>query len=411
MSALHPWVMWFFATLFFGYQFIMRVFLGLCVPEIMNKFQIDATDFGLMASLYYYGYAGMQIPIAFLLDRFGPRSVISLSCLTYALSTFLFYWTDQWALALLARFLIGATSAAGFLGVSKIISLWFPYHLYARMVGFSFSIGLLGAVYGGMPVSHLISLYGWENVLLLIGVAGLILTVLLVIIIKPYHVSFLHQGPNFFKNLKTVFSMPILLLIAGANLLMVGPLEGFADVWGVPYLMQLSALTKGEAAFITSAIFTGMLFGGPLLAYLAEKFKASYQVTSLCGILMASLFAVMFLAQGTLNYTALYLMMFSVGVLCCYQVLVFSIGTSIVPEAARGITVALLNCINMLGGSFFHTTIGVLMDTFWTGMTLGGQRIYESHAYNYALWVIPVAAFVGGMTFLFLRPITKGKTA
>ena len=244
MSNLHPWVMWFFAVLFFGYQFIMRVFLGLCVPEIMEKFQIDATDFGLMAALYYYGYAGMQIPIAILLDRFGPRRVVSLSCFTCTVSIFLFYWTDQWILALLARFLIGAASAAGFLGASKVISLWFPYRLYARMIGLSFSLGLLGAVYGGMPVSHLISLYGWENVLLIIGTVGLILTALLAITIKPYHVSFLHQEPSFFKSFKSLLTVPSILLMAGANLLMVGPLEGFADVWGVPYLMQLYSFEK-----------------------------------------------------------------------------------------------------------------------------------------------------------------------
>ncbi|MBY0501469.1 MAG: MFS transporter [Alphaproteobacteria bacterium] len=404
MSSFHPWVMWFFAVLFFGYQFIMRVFLGLCVPEIMQKFQIDATDFGLMASLYYYGYAGMQIPIAILLDRFGPRRVISLSCFICAASIFLFYWTDQWALALVARFLIGAASAAGFLGASKVISLWFPYRLYARMIGLSFSLGLLGAVYGGMPVSHLISLYGWENVLLIIGATGLILTVLLAITIKPYQMSFLHQEPSFFKNFKSLLTVPSILLMAGANLLMVGPLEGFADVWGVPYLMQLYSFEKGKAALITSAIFTGMLLGGPLLAYLAEKFRASYQITALCGLIMAFLFAVMLLAQGTLSYTALYLMMFTVGVLCCYQVLVFSIGTSIVPEGVRGITVAFLNCINMLGGSFFHTIIGVTMDIFWTGISVGGQRVYEARAYDYALWTIPIAACIGGALFLFLRP-------
>lgn len=147
-----------------------------------------------------------------------------------------------------------------------------------------------------------------------------------------------------------------------------------------------------------------MLLGGPLLAYLAEKLKASYQITALCGLMMAFLFAVMLLAQGTLSYAVLYLMMFTVGVLCCYQVLVFSIGTSIVPEKARGITVAFLNCINMLGGSFFHTIIGVMMDTFWTGTTVGGQRVYEAHAYDYALWIIPITACVGGVLFLFLRP-------
>ncbi|MBS0272694.1 MAG: MFS transporter [Proteobacteria bacterium] len=404
MTALYPWIMWFFATSFFAYQFIMRVFLGLCVPEIMQKFQVNATDFGLMASLYYYGYAGMQIPIAFLLDRFGPRSIISLSCFTCTLSIFLFYWTDNWYLALLARFLIGAASAAGFLGASKVISLWFPYRLYARMVGLSFSLGLLGAVYGGRPVSHLITLYGWENVLLIIGTVGLILTGLLCLTIKPYKVSFLHEGPVFLKNLKSLFSMPALLLMAGANLLMVGPLEGFADVWGVPYLMQAYTLQKEDAAFVTSAIFTGMLLGGPLLAYFAEKFNASYQITALCGLLMAALFSIMLLAQGHLNDTLLYVMMFIVGILCCYQVLVFAIGTAYVSEGMRGVTVAFLNCINMLGGSFFHTTIGVLMDHFWTGATANGQRLYEAHAYDYALWTIPLAAGIGGFVFMLLSP-------
>src|SRR3990172_8928302 len=98
MSFYHPWVMWFLATSFFAYQFIMRVFTGLCVPEIMSKFHIDATEFGLLSSLYYYGYADMQIPVAYLLDRFGPRLVISLSCLLCSAATFLFYGTENWTL-------------------------------------------------------------------------------------------------------------------------------------------------------------------------------------------------------------------------------------------------------------------------------------------------------------------------
>lgn len=404
MSAFRPWVMWFFAVLFFAYQFIMRVFTGLCVPEIMDKFQVDATEFGLFSAMYYYGYAGMQIPIAFLLDRFGPRLIISLCCFICASSIILLFLAENWYLALLARFLIGAGSAAGFLGASKVITHWFPFHLYARMIGITFTFGLLGAIYGGKPVGHLITLYGWENVLLIIGAAGLILTVFLVLTIKSYKVSFLHQSPSFLKDFKSLLTMPVLLLMAAANFLMVGPLEGFADVWGVPYLMEVYTFEKGDAAFITSSIFTGMLLGGPLLAYLAEKFKASYQITALCGIMMASLFAVMLLSHGNLNYTVLYLMMFMVGVLCCYQVLVFAIGTAYVPEGMRGVTVAFLNCLNMLGGSFFHTTIGILMDNFWTGATSAGQRVYQAHAYEYALWIIPLAAFVGGVVFLFVRP-------
>lgn len=229
MSAFHPWLMWFVTCIFFAYQFVVRVFPGLCVPEIMAKFELDATEFGLLSSMYYYGYASMQIPIALLLDRYGPRFIVSLSCLVCSLSIFLFFWTDNWTLVLIARFLIGASSATGFLGVSKVISLWFPYHLYARMIGITFSIGLLGAIYGGLPVSQLIDLYGWESVLFMIGTVGLILTGLIMISVKPYKASFLHESPSFLKELKSLLTMPLLLLMALANLLMVGPLEGFAD--------------------------------------------------------------------------------------------------------------------------------------------------------------------------------------
>jgi MFS family permease len=411
MSALHPWVMWFFAVLFFAYQFIMRVFLGLCVPEIMTKFHVDATEYGLLASMYYYGYAGMQIPIAILLDRFGPRSIISLSCFVCSAAVFLFYWTDQWYLALFARFLIGAASAAGFLGASKVITLWFPPSHYARMVGLSFSLGLLGAIYGGLPISYLIGIYGWENVLLMVGAAGLVLTGLLVLTLKPHQRSLLHKSPSILKELKSLLSMPILILIGLANLLMVGSLEGFADVWGVPYLMAVYEYHKNEASFITSSVYTGMLIGGPLLAYIAERFKAFHQTTAFCGIVMALLLAVMLLSNGAISYTALYVMMFMVGVLCCYQVLVFAIGTMIVPPEMRNMTVAFLNGVNMLGGCFFHTIIGYMMDLFWMGQTMAGQRVYEAYAYTYALYAIPIAAFIGGIIFLFLRPRVKERTA
>ena len=154
MSALRPWIMWFFTSLFFAFQFIIRVFPGLCVPELMNKFQINATEFGLLSSMYYYGYAGMQIPMALLLDRFGPRLIVSLCCFICSASIFLFYWAENWYLVLFARFLIGAVSAAGFLGTFKVISLWFPFSTYTRMFGLTNTVGLLGAVYGGRPVSQ-----------------------------------------------------------------------------------------------------------------------------------------------------------------------------------------------------------------------------------------------------------------
>ena len=110
-----PYAMWVFPLSFFTYQFILRLWPSLMMQQIMQQFQVDATGFGLLASVYYYGYAGMQLPIAVLLDRFGARYVVCICAVLCGLSTLLFTSTDNWTLALISRFLVGAGSAAGFL--------------------------------------------------------------------------------------------------------------------------------------------------------------------------------------------------------------------------------------------------------------------------------------------------------
>jgi hypothetical protein len=104
---------------------------------------------------------------------------------------------------------------------------------------------------------------------------------------------------------------------------------------------------------------------------------------------------------------SLFTVMFIVGILCCYQVLIFSMGASTVPPEMRNVTIAFLNSINMLGGIFFHTIIGAHIDVFWMGEISGGQRVYEAISYEYPIWVIPSAAFSGGLLFLFLRLLGK----
>ncbi|MGL9731440.1 MAG: hypothetical protein ACR5KX_01200 [Wolbachia sp.] len=72
-------------------------------------------------------------------------------------------------------------------------------------------------------------------------------------------------------NLKSVLTSRLIWCLAFSNFLMVGSLEGFADVWEVQYLMIIYNLNKGDATGIISFVFFGMLFGGPLLAWLSKK--------------------------------------------------------------------------------------------------------------------------------------------
>lgn len=396
-----PFLVWLLPLSFFTYQFILRLWPSLMMHQIMHQFAIDATAFGLLASVYYYGYAGMQIPIAIFLDRYGARITVFLCAVVCGLGMFIFSTTDNWYFALLSRFLIGAGSAVGFLGTSKVVSQWFSKDSYARMIGFSFTVGLMGAIYGGKPVSVLVERYSWQNVAFVLAFISIAIGLFSYLFLaSPRKVEAECPHPFKVNDIKYLFSTPTLWLLAIANLLMVGALEGFADVWGVNYLMTAYDLSKSDAAELISFIFVGMLFGGPLLALLSKKL-GTYTVISCCGVGMALAFFYLILGTGYSWYGFAGLF-FCIGVLCCYQVIVFAAGCELVSAHLLGVTVAFLNCINMLGGSFFHTLIGFIMDALWTGATNEGVRQYTVASYQ-ALLVIPFCALVGTSIVVFLK--------
>lgn len=394
-----PFLMWAFPLLFFTYQFILRLWPGLMMTQIMEQFSIDASSFGLLAALYYYGYSGMQIPIAIMLDRFSARYVIFIFTIICGIAAFAFNYTDNWYVACLSRFFIGVGSAVGFLGVSKVVSDWFPKEQYAKMIGYSFTIGLMGAIYGGKPVSLLIEHYSWQTISLALALFSIIIGCSTYLFLRSNTSAELKtEKEEQFRlvHFKKLLSSPIIWFIAIANLLMVGSLEGLGDVWGVQYLITTYGLAKPEAAELISFVFVGMIISGPLLALLS-KYIGNYKVITLCGIGMAIAF-ILILSSQHYNWYYFATLFFLIGVMCCYQVIVFAAGAELVKVQLLGVTIAFLNCVNMLGGSFFHTIIGRAMDIFWSGdIGSDGLRLYNSEAYANALMVIPICSIIGAL--------------
>ncbi len=406
-KAYLPFLMWMFPLLFFAYQFILRLWPSVMMHSIMHQFSIDATAFGVLASMYYYGYAGFQIPIAILLDRYSPRYVISGCAILCGLSMWAFVHTHSWPIALLSRFLIGVGSAVGFLGTSKVISSWFKPGQYARMVAVTFSLGLMGAIYGGRPVSLLVSRLGWQPVAMgLVWVSlGIGVCVFLFLRNNPHADPENTETTISLTGLSEVFRSPAVWLLAITTFLMVGPLEGFADVWGVSYLVNAYGMIKSDAAGLVSFIFVGMLLGAPILVSFSKRW-GDYTVIALCGLMMAGALWIL-LYVPFLKVPVLGVLLFLIGIACCYQALIFSAGHHLVKPQFLGVTIAFLNGVNMLGGPFFHSLIGITMDAFWEGQEVFGLRQYSLVSYQKALGLIPICALLGTLLVVYLRRMRK----
>src|SRR4030081_241251 len=108
---LLPVLGWMTAALFFGYAWVLRVAPSVMVEELMRDFSVGAAVLGNLSAAYFYGYAGMQIPVGILLDRFGPRRLITIAALCCAGGCALFASGTTLGVVTAGRFLIGASAA------------------------------------------------------------------------------------------------------------------------------------------------------------------------------------------------------------------------------------------------------------------------------------------------------------
>jgi len=414
MSLKTPLFLWSLATLFFAFQFILRLSTGVLREEIIQKFAVDTIAFGTLAGYYYLGYATMQLPIGIMLDKFNFKIVIFISILITSLGTFIFSTSSDFFYLLIGRLMIGAGSAVGFLSVAKITTSYFTLKYHSLMLGMSFTFGLIGAIFGITPMKMLFTHFGYHYTFNCLAIVGIIigLMILLVKTDNNSNVSNMNHVSNSEPNI-SIFKLllnPTILLIGLFGGLMVGALEGFADMWAMPFFKQVYQMSDIKSNLVTSFVYIGMCFGGPILAIIANLVKSPNLVIIITGLVMTIIFVVLLLCPS-LNFTISSSLMFLLGIVCCYQVLIFTVVSNIVSVKSAGLAIAVVNCINMSFGHFFHKMISILISYNWDGMlNESGTPMYSHDDFMIAIAVIPVCCSIGTVGFLYLSRKAKMKT-
>src|SRR6186713_1319332 len=80
-SRTLAWGVWMIASIFYAYQYILRVMPNIMLDDIMQQFDISAATFGQFSGVYYIGYSLMHLPMGILLDRYGPKKIMTLCIL------------------------------------------------------------------------------------------------------------------------------------------------------------------------------------------------------------------------------------------------------------------------------------------------------------------------------------------
>lgn len=383
------WIMWMVASTFYAYQYILRVMPNIMLDDIMHHYNIGAGTIGQFSGVYYIGYSLMHLPIGIMLDRFGPRKIMASCILLTVIGLLPLAFTDHWIYPTLGRVLIGMGSSGAILGIFKIIRMTFNENRFSRMLSISVTIGLIGAIYGGGPVEYMKEALGFQQVVIIFAASGIVLALATFYIIPATIAS--HKN-TILADVKEVLTNKRVILACIFAGLMVGPLEGFADVWGTVFFKQVRGFDGILAASLPSMIFIGMCFGCPILSLIGEK-TGSYLGTVIgSGVMMALGFFFLLttqLAPGVISISFIF-----IGICCAYQILaIYKVSTYVRSEVA-GLATAVANMIIMTFGYLLHSIIGGIINAN------GGTS--SSLALVYGVAVVPVTLSIGVIGFIYL---------
>ena len=394
---LLPLLAWGVAATFFFYAWVLRVAPSVMVEELMRDFAVGAGVLGHLSAAYFYGYAGMQIPVGLLLDRFGPRRLLTIAALVCAGGCVLFATGGSLAAVVAGRFLIGASAAFSLVGAMAIAGHWFPANRFAIFSGLAMAMGMAGGIFGQAPLRLAIEASDWRTTMLVVAAGGLLLALAAWATVRD-RTRGVGGFTEVLSGLGKVLRHRQTWLIALVGLGTSAPLLAFAGLWGVPFLEAAYGMSRTSAASLTSAFFAGWGIGAPLLGWLSDRIGRRREPL-LIGLALKTVALAALIHIPGLSVPALVSLCFLVGLFGSGQILCFALVKENHTLALSGTAIGFLNAVITGAGALFQPLVGVLLDTAWTGEIAGGARVYQAADYRFALSCL-IACCIGGFLCL-----------
>ena len=155
---------------------IDRISLSIGMPTIAKEFDLSPTMQGIILSSFFWAYALLQIPGGWLIDKYGPRKIITGSTVFWGVFQTLAAFSTGGLSLLFTRMALGAAEAPLFPAGGKMNSLWLSSKERGRGAVLMDCGGPLGAAIGGIVIAYmLVSLGSWRIVFAIAGVVTIFL--------------------------------------------------------------------------------------------------------------------------------------------------------------------------------------------------------------------------------------------
>jgi MFS family permease len=382
------WVIWGVGLSIYLLAVFHRSSLGVAGLLAAERFNVDATQLALFTVLQLAVYAGMQVPVGVLLDRFGSRAMLLTGLVLMTAGQLTFAFVESFPTAVLARAVLGAGDAMVFVSVIRLVSVWFLVRQAPVVTQLTGLTGQLGAILAAAPLSWMLTQLGWTRTFALVSSVGVVLMVAAALLVKdsPYAST----GPSPVKiraltrALQTVWGNPGTRLGMWSHFTPQFSATVFALLWGFPFLVRGQGLSEQTASTLLMVMTGFVVVTGVLLGWLVARlpYYRSYLVIAVVAIMVVP-WTVVLLRDTPAPMWLLVVLVCATAAGGPASMIAFDLTRTFTPQESMGRANGVVNVGGFAASLMTMALIGVVLDL----REPGGMSAYDLGDFRWAMAV------------------------
>lgn len=170
-------VLW-LTVLLYAITYMDRVCMYAAAPVLSKDFGFDKLTIGIIFSAFAWGYSLFQVPSGWLVDRVGPRRMLSAIVVWWSAFTVLTAAAWSAPSLIVVRFLFGVGEAGAFPSATRAFSRWLATSERGFAQGVTHSGSRLSGALTHAVTAALIASWGWRMPFVLFGAVGMFWSVI-----------------------------------------------------------------------------------------------------------------------------------------------------------------------------------------------------------------------------------------
>jgi MFS family permease len=389
ISKINGLFVWFVVTFYVVYSFSLNTAAAVFSPAIKTSLHTTSIQASIAVTMFIVGFAIMQIPAGYLLDKYRSKVVVSAGILILASGNLLTAFSTNLILFSLANLIQGIGASFAFVAAAVLIGQWFKPKFFPILFGLTQTISCILSGILHYIFAMALADTSWNTLYLYLSYYGFTLLFLSILFVKNPPDIKIDYTSHLRTSLRIVCSNAQLWLCTIAVSASFGVLLAYGSFWYME-IQQYYGVSQSDAMMIGACIFLGIGIGTPLLGFISNLLNSRTMV-----IHVSLTVGVMLLLGGIylpkFNFESLALIKvisFLIGLSLSGSMLFFTILNEIFPPQVKGVALSVANT-----GVFLFYSLTLFMPYFLT----------TSKIFYTSLWVLPTSIMISILVLFFVK--------